>query len=160
VQGYEPSDLDRLIAAGEVVWLGVEPLGERDGRVALYLTDHLRLLRAPGAGAETQTDLEQRIVSQLGTSGASFFPALLGGIGGGCPQEVIGTLWDLVWRGVVTNDTLHALRALVGPDERSTRSGRAAFRSRREMPRTALGRWSLVADRVQGHPSSTEWATA
>jgi len=28
------------------------------------------------------------------------------------------------------------------------------------MPRTALGRWSLVADRVQGRPSGTEWATA
>ncbi len=106
------------------------------------------------------SDLEQRIVTHLGSSGASFFPALLAGIGGGFPQEAIGALWDLVWRGVVTNDTLHALRAFVGPDDRATRTGRAAFRSRREMPRTALGRWSLVADRVQGRPSSTEWATA
>jgi ATP-dependent helicase Lhr and Lhr-like helicase len=160
VEGYEPSDLDRLLAAGEVVWLGVETLGERDGRLALYLTDHLRLLRPPDAGPGPQSDLEQRIVTHLGSSGASFFPALLAGIGGGFPQETIGALWDLVWRGLVTNDTLHALRAFVGPDERATRTGRAAFRSRREMPRTALGRWSLVADRVHGRPSSTEWATA
>ena len=30
--GYKPSDLDTLIAAGEVVWVGLEPMGERDGR--------------------------------------------------------------------------------------------------------------------------------
>ena len=43
---YDPADLDAVTAAGEVVWVGVEPLGERDGRVALYLADHLpRLLR-------------------------------------------------------------------------------------------------------------------
>ena len=41
LERYQPSDLDALISAGEVVWCGVEPLGERDGRVALFLTDHL-----------------------------------------------------------------------------------------------------------------------
>ena len=46
VEGYTPADLDRLISAGEVVWVGVEPLGERDGRVTLFLTDHLHLLAA------------------------------------------------------------------------------------------------------------------
>ena len=60
VEGYQPADLDALTAAGEVVWGGIEPLGERDGRLALYLTDHLARLRreptpatrrASGAGA-------------------------------------------------------------------------------------------------------------
>ena len=41
VAGYQPSMLDTLMAAGEVVWAGVESLGERDGRIALYLTDHM-----------------------------------------------------------------------------------------------------------------------
>jgi ATP-dependent Lhr-like helicase len=46
VERYAPGDLDTLVAAGEVAWVGVEPIGERDGRIALYLTDHLpRLLR-------------------------------------------------------------------------------------------------------------------
>ncbi len=39
IDGYDPADLDSLIAAGEIVWVGVEPLGERDGRIALYLAD-------------------------------------------------------------------------------------------------------------------------
>ena len=40
VEGYRPSDLDELCAAGEVVWRGCESLGPDDGRIALYLTDH------------------------------------------------------------------------------------------------------------------------
>src|SRR5206468_1609868 len=36
-----------VTAAGEVVWVGVEALGERDGRVALYLADHLPRLLPP-----------------------------------------------------------------------------------------------------------------
>ncbi len=45
VDGYQPSDLDALTTAGEVVWGGLEPLGEHDGRLALYLTDHVAKLR-------------------------------------------------------------------------------------------------------------------
>ena len=57
--GYRPEDLDALCAAGEVVWVGLEPLGERDGRVALYLADDLPLLRparrrAAAAAASTR----------------------------------------------------------------------------------------------------------
>src|SRR5205823_7316620 len=44
VDDYSPSDLDTLSAAGEIVWQGVEPLGERDGRIALYLTERRALL--------------------------------------------------------------------------------------------------------------------
>ncbi len=47
VEGYQPSDLDALTTAGEVVWGGLEPLGEHDGRLALYLTDHVAKLRQP-----------------------------------------------------------------------------------------------------------------
>ena len=54
--GYEPAGLDTLIAAGEVTWAGVEPLGERDGRIALYLTDKLPLL-APVRSAANQEPL-------------------------------------------------------------------------------------------------------
>ena len=39
VEGYLRGDLDTLAAGGEVLWVGLEPLGERDGPVALYLAD-------------------------------------------------------------------------------------------------------------------------
>src|SRR5262249_47597806 len=47
IEEYLPGDLDTLLAAGEVVWCGLEPLGERDGRIALFLTDHLQRLWRP-----------------------------------------------------------------------------------------------------------------
>ena len=49
VADYSPAMLDTLMAAGEVVWVGLERLGERDGRIALYLTDHVSRLRPPDA---------------------------------------------------------------------------------------------------------------
>ena len=48
LDAYDPADLDAVMAAGEVVWVGVEPLGERDGRIALYLADHLARPAAAG----------------------------------------------------------------------------------------------------------------
>jgi ATP-dependent helicase Lhr and Lhr-like helicase len=160
VEGYLPADLDRLISAGEVVWAGVEPLGERDGRVALYLTDHLHLLRPPENPAALENDLEARIVEYLHAAGASFFPALHAAVGGGFPQEVIDALWSLAWRGLVTNDALHALRAYVETPDRSRRRPATGFRSRRVTPPSAHGRWSLVEERLRGRPSATEWSTA
>ncbi len=48
--GYKSADLDTLIAAGEVVWCGLEPIGEKDGRIALYLAEKLPVLWPVGRG--------------------------------------------------------------------------------------------------------------
>src|SRR5262249_42572726 len=140
-----PADLDAVTAAGEVVWVGVEPLGERDGRITLYLADHLprllpptirpkpdtterervRLTMAtteghlvsgsvrlqPDRHEATLSDREFAILECLGSRGASFFGPLHEAVGGGYPAETVDALWSLVWRGLVTNDTFHALRA-------------------------------------------------
>jgi ATP-dependent Lhr-like helicase len=136
---YDPADLDAVTAAGEVVWVGVEPLGERDGRVALYLADHLpRLLppkvrlsasasgqiddaaARPGRSAPREgrqpdlDDLSERetaILEVLRDRGASFFGPLHEAVGAGYPGETVDALWNLVWQGSITNDTFHALRA-------------------------------------------------
>jgi ATP-dependent helicase Lhr and Lhr-like helicase len=160
VAGYQPGMLDTLMAAGEVVWAGVESLGERDGRIALYLTDHLARLRQPA-----DADVEGRaadILSYLRSHGASFFAALHEGSGGGFPGETVNALWDLVWRGLVTNDTLHALRAYISDTAaKPPKRGRPApFKSRRLAPPTAAGRWSLVDVPRATKASTTEWSTA
>ncbi len=161
IAGYRPADLDLLAGAGEVVWIGLEPLGERNGRVALYLTDHLaRLLPLMGPRPDLDERAE-RIVAHLRAVGASFFGALHAACGGGYPGETVTALWDLVWRGLVTNDTFHALRAFAEPAPRRRRSGATrAFRSRRLTPPSAEGRWSLIEARVATPPTTTEWATA
>jgi ATP-dependent Lhr-like helicase len=70
-------------------------------------------------------------------------------------------LWNLVWAGIITNDTFHALRAFTRPPERRPRrSAGRSFRSRRLAPPSAEGRWSLVEDRLAAPVSPTEWSTA
>jgi len=162
VHKYSPAMLDTLLAAGEVAWVGVEPLGERDGRVALYLTDHVSKLLPPDVLAVTRneglTGRDAQIIAHLGKHGASFFGPLLDAVGGGFPQETVDAIWDLVWKGLLTNDTLHALRAYVAPPERARRAARdGTFRSRRLVPPSAEGRWTMVP---AAGASTTAWATA
>jgi ATP-dependent Lhr-like helicase len=72
---------------------------------------------------------------------------------GGFPAELVDSLWELVWKGVVTNDTFHALRAYTRPKQpRST-----GFRSRRVAPASTQGRWSVVPG---SNANETQRATA
>ncbi|HKD62225.1 MAG TPA: DEAD/DEAH box helicase [Terracidiphilus sp.] len=151
VAGYESSGLDTLVAAGEVAWAGIDPIGERDGRIALFLADKLPLLAQQRPLVEPLTEREEKIVAVLESTGASFFDPLHQAIGGGYPGETIDALWGLVWRGLVTNDSLHALRAYtLRPDPsrgpRRSHTG-MVFRSRRTTPSNAQGRWSLLPSR-------------
>ena len=148
IAGYDAAGLDTLIAAGEVAWCGVESLGERDGRIALFLADRLPLLVKPRPLIDPFSEREGKIMAALESMGASFFDALHQAIGGGYPGETIDALWSLVWRGLVTNDSLHALRAYIARPE-SERTPRRlhtgnVFRSRRTTPPNAQGRWSAL----------------
>ena len=158
--GYSGSELDTLTAAGEVVWIGLEPLGERDGRLALYLVDSVPLLHRPVVSDVPLSEKEARIVEHLRSSGASFFPSIHAGIGDGFPNDTLTALWNLVWRGLITNDTFHALRGFARPKSR-TRPARA-FRSRRgaSTPPAGEGRWSLTDSLPGRSPSPTEKSAA
>jgi ATP-dependent helicase Lhr and Lhr-like helicase len=167
--GYQPADMDTLVAAGEVVWVGLEPLGERDGRVGLYLAEKLPLLWPRAANSQQSTANSEReglIVDYLRAHGASFFQTLHDGIGGGYPGETLEALWSLVWRGLLTNDALHALRAYcekpAGNGRRPARRvhNQAGFRSRRTTPPTAQGRWSLNAIAFNDSRNATAWSHA
>ncbi len=179
--GYKPADLDTLIAAGEVVWVGMDPIGERDGRIGLYLAEKLsalwpiapaeRALRddegkviAPLAAAVTR---ETEIVEYLKRHGASFFQDLHDGVGGGYSGETLEALWSLVWKGLLTNDGMAALRAYC--ERPSTNSSRkparrlnqqVVFRSRRTTPPTAQGRWALNGAVFAEERSATGWSHA
>jgi ATP-dependent Lhr-like helicase len=159
---YSSADLDTLIAAGEIVWRGVDSLGERDGRIALYLADRMAKMLSPVA-AETGPlgPREETILSELKRCGALFFAELHERVGGGYPGETLKALWALVWRGLVTNDTFHALRAYIAKPIEKRASKRVhneqAFRSRRTTPPSAQGRWGLVPD---ASGSATEWSHA
>ena len=181
--GYKPSDLDTLIAAGEVVWVGIDPIGERDGRIGLYLADKLTLLWpiVPAPPAErvlrdedgkfvvqstAAANKETEIVEYLRRHGASFFQDLHDGVGGGYPGETLEAVWSLVWKGMLTNDGMAALRAYCERPSSNSRkplrrvNQQAVFRSRRTTPPTGQGRWALNAAAFALDRSATEWSHA
>lgn len=170
VAGYEPGDLDALMAAGEVVWTGVEQVGDRDGRVALYLTEALSpLIPPPGVAADrgALSERAQQIVGFLEQNGASFFPEISGACGGGFPGDILDALWELVWRGELTNDTFHTVRQkLYPPDRKHERKdgppGSPEFLRRLRTRKTGGsirgGRWSLLRSRQLAAVSATEWS--
>jgi ATP-dependent Lhr-like helicase len=160
IEGLKSADLDVLFSAGELVWTGVEPIGSRDGRVALYLSDHYRLL-AP-VKREVKSALADELRALLQKCGASFFADLQTATGA-FPADLLETMWQLVWAGQITNDTLAPLRSYLrgaqtesGRPQRSLVPGRS-FRSRRLGPPGSEGRWSLLPE-PQGTP--TERAAA
>lgn len=178
ISGYRSEDLDTLIAAGEVMWFGFDALGERDGRVGLYLAERLEALwpvmqetgiREPGTG-DGSAEREQRVVEHLKAHGASFFQQVHEGVGGGYPGETLDAVWNLVWRGLLTNDTLHALRAYctrpaasgkkVHRQSQNPRQNQAGFTSRRTTPPTAQGRWSLNTAALAEGRSGTAYSHA
>ncbi|MDP1915163.1 MAG: DEAD/DEAH box helicase [Myxococcales bacterium] len=164
VEHYLPSDLDALAAAGEVVWVGVEASGEKDGRIALYLTESVGQLHRPAAlEGVTLAPKEQAIVEQLSKQGALFFSSLHQSVGGGFAPELVQALWSLTWKGLLTNDSFFPLRELVRQQAQPKRRAgleMRAFRSRRAVPVQADGRWSLVQRRAGLEPvTDTQWAT-
>ncbi len=170
VSAFRPPMLDELCTAGEVVWIGAGALGARDGRVRLCFADQLPLL-APGWEARdlAEGSLQDAIRTLLADEGASFWGQIRAAAPGAQDQELLAALWDLVWAGEVTNDSLAPLRSVLGGAKvKSTATGRTASgRSRprpgrltRIGPPAGQGRWSLVAPLLQPVPTSTEAAHA
>ncbi len=147
--GYRPSMLDELCASGEVAWLGRGPLGRTDGRIALYRRENLATL-TPAAGETPSEPIHHAIVACLQSRGASFFADILGAAGEPL-AATLSALWDLVWAGLVSNDTYAPVRATTWP-KRALRPGRAR---RNPFPPEAAGRWSLTAAGHGDLPDST-----
>ncbi len=161
VHGYRPWDLDSLCASGQVVWGGIEAVGPTDGRIALYLADHEALLSP--SPRQAQGESAARIRALLERRGAVFFPEIARQAGG-FPGDVLDALWDMVWCGEVTNDTLEPLRAMLRIKARSARGHREDMRQPMRGlaagPPGSQGRWSLRTARWSKDPSPTERSAA
>ncbi|MGI8708006.1 MAG: DEAD/DEAH box helicase [Actinomycetota bacterium] len=147
--GYSPGLLDALGASGEVVWAGAGPLGADDGWIVLAPADRASLiLPLPSETELSETALA--LQDALSASGASFFRQLAERVGSTDDNELLAALWDLVWAGLATNDTLAPVRAF-GGGRRGTRARPPQRRGPRLParlgPPSGAGRWSLVAPR-------------
>ncbi|WP_067461745.1 ATP-dependent helicase [Actinomadura macra] len=153
VPGYTPAMLDELTSVGEVVWAGQGGLPGGDGWVSLYLADTAPLLM-PEPAEITVTPAHQAVLEALGDGGALFFRTLSDRVNQQVTTvdaDLVTAVWDLVWAGHLTNDTLAPLRAALGsgrPTHRSrtTRRGRPVLPSRTGPP-TVAGRWWPLPER-------------
>ncbi len=172
--GYSPALLDELTTSGEVTWSGCGSLAGDDGWIALAPADvadlllpdldeqleltprHRALLRAlgwdpaggsAGGGAMFYRQLADRAGEHLLTEGEPV-PS---------DTDLVVALWELVWAGMLTNDSLAPLRAVVSGRSAAHRPRRSAPRGRyarmragrpptpsRSGPPTVAGRWSLA----------------
>ncbi|WP_422746003.1 Lhr family helicase [Micromonospora sp. WMMD754] len=157
VADYSPAHLDELCASGEVVWAGAGAISGGDGWVALAYADVAPLLLPPPDEALTLTPLHESVLDALGDGQALFFRSLADRVGSTDDAALSGAVWDLVWAGHLTNDTLAPLRAALGaggahrsrpsaPRTRYRRPGRVALPSRGGPP-TMAGRWSRLPER-------------
>jgi ATP-dependent Lhr-like helicase len=188
---YSARTLDELIASGEVLWAGNGSLAARDGLISLHPSATADLTLPTPDDDPAWTSIHRAVLEVLGRGGGWFLPALVDQIrvclehrprGGPTGSEeptdptssappsppvsvtaVLEALWDLVWAGRVTNDSLAPLRARLG-----ARSGGTTHPARRATPRTrtlsrlalrpdqpgaaprpeAAGRWSLLPQRL------------
>ena len=147
VADYSPSMLDELCAGGEVLWAGHGALAGSDGWVSLHVADSASLTLPDPEGAAKTTPLHEQVVEALAGGGAFFFRQLSDAVGSTDDQLLAATLWDLVWSGHVTNDTLAPLRVLVG--------GPGAHRGRRPVPRGRYARTRAPMPIRSGPPHTT-----
>lgn len=151
---YAPDQLDALTASGEVVWVGRGPLGTRDGKLALYRRDSVAALHWPIGADGPDSQIHERIRARLSQDGASFFRDLYEAAGGGDPGVVLAAVWDLVWAGEITNDTLAPLRAFLWGKARRGAGAKPSL-PRASAPPSGSGRWYLVEDLVKNRPADT-----
>ena len=165
VRGYRPADLDALCAGGQLVWVGTGPLGADDGRVALVFRDRVPTLAPSAASEPPRGDVHDEVRRHLADHGASFWPELVAATGTADERVLLRTLWELVWAGEVTNDTMAPLRAFVRGGSARVRTARPGHRPRpgalrQAGPPAGGGRWSLVAPLRGPSPPPTEQAHA
>jgi ATP-dependent helicase Lhr and Lhr-like helicase len=153
VPGYSPALLDELTAAGEVVWSGAGALPGGDGWVVLAPAAAAPLL-LPDQGEITLTAVHEAVLAALAGGGALFFRAIADRVAASqaaapgpsvavTDREVASAIWDLVWGGRLTNDTLAPLRTVLGsgrPVAAGAEADHAGSRQSYARPSPALAR--------------------
>ena len=159
VADYSPDMLDELTSAGEVLWTGTAQLPGGDGWVCMVPADSPDLLAAPG---EPPDSAHARAVLAVLAPGGGWFLAdvvrrlAADGITAG---EVAEALRDLLWAGLISNDTIEPIR--VARDRhraRRPRAGRVARSSRPPRGRYA-DLWRGPAASGRGSPGDRSGAS-
>ncbi|MBI4610055.1 MAG: DEAD/DEAH box helicase [Candidatus Rokubacteria bacterium] len=182
LEAYDPAWLDQLGLTGLVVWFPFEP--GHPGRLGVALRENLAWLLPRRTSQPELDERAKAVLRQLQVRGASFLQDLCRTTGFGAP-ELLATLWELLWLGLVTTDTFQTVRQAesrrrppadrspdrlrLPPRERPISRREARRRVRERLTRrthafgagTRLpGRWSALAveDALAPEQQEEEWA--
>jgi ATP-dependent Lhr-like helicase len=167
VANYSPAMLDELTSSGEVLWAGAGTLAGNDGWLSLVPSEAAAELLEPPTELEI-SGLHQAILDSLAGGQALFLRGIaerlaLPSLDGPSPpgtadanraspapseSDIARAIWDLVFAGYLTNDTLAAVRARLG-------GGRTAHGRTRAAPRARYGRYHRVTLPVAGRTPHT-----
>ncbi|HVV29997.1 MAG TPA: ATP-dependent helicase [Mycobacteriales bacterium] len=148
VAGYQAGLLDELTAAGDLVWAGTGALPGQDGWITLSPTESAALLLPTPDPNAVATPLHEQIMAAFADASALFFRTLTERLDAAVDDAAVASaMWDLVWGGYLTNDTLTPLRARLAA---SGRASGVAHRARRPPPRARPGRYGIL-----GRPTGT-----
>jgi ATP-dependent helicase Lhr and Lhr-like helicase len=149
---YSPAMLDELTSSGELLWQGHGSIGATDGWVSLHPAETAALtLDEPSAPTSPEAS---QLLAAIG-GGGHFFSALTAA-SGLSEGQLAPALWELVWCGQLTNDTLAALRVRLGQGHSTHRTRAGTHRgrhrpalstaalTRRISPPETAGRWSAL----------------
>jgi ATP-dependent helicase Lhr and Lhr-like helicase len=143
VTGYQPSWLDECLASGQWLWTSN---GGESGAGAVCFLQRENLYPPPlSATQEALSEAAGLVLQCLRTRGALFVPDIARHTGL-LPGPVRSALWDLVRRGVVTNDGFDPVRRGEQPTTAPPTPGSARnlTRGRLRAPTVPEARWSLV----------------
>ncbi|MEW1981627.1 ATP-dependent helicase [Citricoccus sp. NPDC079358] len=150
VRDYAPALLDELLASGEFLWSGTAAASGNDGWVAFHSAESADLSLTRSQDVELGP-VHRALLEVLDGGGAWFFGQLaerartvlaaaeVTEVTRDAPAprvssgDLLHSLWDLVWAGLVGNDTFAPIRGLLG-------QGRTAHKSRSRSPRARPAR--------------------
>ncbi|MBK6443077.1 MAG: ATP-dependent helicase [Actinomycetales bacterium] len=164
VTAYQSAWLDELLAAGEVLWQGHGSLPGDDGWVSLHLADLAPVTMTAPTDAVDLGPVHAAILDCLSNGGAFFFRTLADAVsatvGPTTDDLVRAALWELVWGGRASGDTLAPLRALLGGGRTAhRRRPTAGPRGRYAARSSVLGRGAAglgwAGDTTSGGPART-----
>ena len=116
---FDPGELEALCRQGELVWAGSGGKDPRRARVRFLFRGEGHLFLAPEADEadeeeETLSPAAAELLEFLKAEGASFFADLEAGVGPALSRDQVSeALVELVMAGLVTNDSLEALRGVL-----------------------------------------------
>jgi ATP-dependent Lhr-like helicase len=153
-----------------LLWAGAGSIPGGDGWLAFAWADAAPLLLPPPDPDIATGEVHARLLDALAGPHALFFRQLAEQVDDVAEPDLIAALWDLVWAGFVSNDTLAPVRALLsgggahkpraatprsryrtpgglGSSRMAGRLSRVSLSAARSGPPIVAGRWHRLPDR-------------